>query len=100
VVTDFELARREWRLVDLIIVLSRISFDRGQAFLAGYREQAAIPADEWRYLSDVWQHYRLTGAIHSWHNHLIHGGEQRLATARARVAEAEWARAQVAWPWR
>jgi Ser/Thr protein kinase RdoA (MazF antagonist) len=100
VVTDFELARREWRLVDLVIVLSRIRFDRAQAFVAGYRAQADISDDEWRHLSDVWQYYRLTGAVQSWDNHFTHGGEQRLATAHARIAEAEWARAHVGSRWR
>jgi Ser/Thr protein kinase RdoA (MazF antagonist) len=100
VVTDFELARRDWRLIDLIIVLSRIPIDRGQSFVAGYRQREAIADDEWRHLSDVWQHYKLTGAIRSWHNHFTHGGEQRLATARARVAEADRVAAQAVSPWR
>jgi Ser/Thr protein kinase RdoA (MazF antagonist) len=99
VVTDFELARREWRLVDLVIVLSRIRLDRARAFVAGYRAQADIPAREWRHLSDVWQYYRLSGAVQSWDNHFTHGGEQRLATAHARVAEAQWARAHVGSLW-
>jgi Ser/Thr protein kinase RdoA (MazF antagonist) len=100
VVTDFELARREWRLVDLVIVLSRIRFDRAQAFIAGYRAHADVPADEWWHLSDVWQYYRLCGAVRSWDNHFTHGGEQRMATACARVAEAEWAREHVMSLWR
>jgi Ser/Thr protein kinase RdoA (MazF antagonist)/thymidylate kinase len=100
VVGDFELARREWRLIDLIIVLSRMPIGHGRTFIDAYRRASAIPADEWSNLADVWQYYRLTGAVQSWHNHFVHGGAQRLATARARVDEAEWARTQLVSLWR
>jgi Ser/Thr protein kinase RdoA (MazF antagonist) len=99
VVTDFELARRELRLIDLVIVLSRVATEHGAAFLDGYREQTSIADEEWAQLANVWQYYRLTGAIQSWRNHSTHGGDGRLATARRRVAEAEWAATQVAPRW-
>ena len=99
VVTDFELARREWRLVDLVIVLSRIPRNDGRAFLRGYRQKAAIPAPEWRHLPDVWQYYLLTGAVQSWHNHFVHGGEQRLTTAHDRLEQAQRAREKMASQW-
>ncbi len=99
VVTDFELARRELRLIDLIIVLSRVTHSSGKAFLAAYRQSGDVADAEWRRLPDVWRYYRLTGAIESWHNHIVHGGVGRLVTARRRVAEAEWAAAGVASRW-
>jgi Ser/Thr protein kinase RdoA (MazF antagonist) len=88
-VLDFELARLEWRLVDLAIVLSRLGVAQGRAFLAGYRGVYDIPSDEWRFLPDVWRFYRLCGAIRSWHKFTSLGGHNRLRTARSRVEEAD-----------
>jgi Ser/Thr protein kinase RdoA (MazF antagonist) len=88
-VLDFELARMEWRMVDLAVVLSRVDVTSGRAFLAGYRALAPIPADEWRLLPDVWRFYRLCGAIRSWHTSAMRGGDERLSTARTRVEEAD-----------
>lgn len=95
VITDLELARREWRLVDLVIVLSRISADGARAFLGGYRQEASIPAAEWRHFADVWQYYRLTGAVRSWRNYFLYGGERRLVSALARVREADRCREEL-----
>lgn len=99
VVTDFELARRELRLIDLIIVLSRTPRGDAEAFLSAYLDEASVSADEWRELTNVWRYYRLTGAIQSWSNHFAHGGVERLRTARARIAEAEWAQTEVVRRW-
>jgi Ser/Thr protein kinase RdoA (MazF antagonist) len=88
-VLDFELARLEWRLVDLAIVLSRVGVAQGRAFLAGYRAVHPIPSEEWRLLPDVWRFYRLCGAIRSWHKFTTLGGDNRLRTARSRVEEAD-----------
>ena len=100
VVSDLELTRSEWRLVDLVIVLARLPFDLARELVDGYRREVAIPMEEWRHLADVWQYHRLTGAIHSWRNHFLYGGDQRLAAAHARVREADWARREVASLWR
>lgn len=99
VVTDFELARRELRLIDLIIVLSRAPRGDAEAFLSAYLDEASVSADEWRELTNVWRYYRLTGAVQSWSNHFAHGGVERLRTARARIAEAEWAQTEVVGRW-
>lgn len=99
VVTDFELARRELRLIDLIIVLSRTPRADAEAFLSAYRAELPVPAEEWHELTNVWRYYRLTGAVQSWSNHFVHGGVERLRTARARIAEAEWAQTEVIRRW-
>lgn len=88
VVTDFELARRDWRLIDLVVVLSRMRPDDGKAFVDAYGHRTTISDHEWRHLPDVWEYYRLTGAIRSWHGYLLHGGPQRVSNAVARLAEA------------
>jgi Ser/Thr protein kinase RdoA (MazF antagonist) len=99
VVTDFELARRELRLIDLVIVLSRTPHKDAEAFLSAYIDETSVSSDEWRQLANVWRYYRLTGAVQSWSNHFAHGGVDRLRTARARLAEAEWAETEVVRRW-
>jgi len=86
---DFELARLDWRLIDLVAVLSRISPRCGKAFLDGYDAVSGTSGEERRFLSEVWQHYRLCGAVGSWSTYARFGDERRLLTARRRVEEAD-----------
>jgi Ser/Thr protein kinase RdoA (MazF antagonist) len=86
---DFELARLDWRLIDIVTVLSRVQGRLAGAFLEGYEDVAGPPGDEWRFLSDVWQFYRLSGAVQSWFTYARFGDARRLATARRRVEEAD-----------
>ena len=89
VLTDFELSRIEWRLIDIAIVLSRTDERAGRAFIDGY--DAALPdrLGEREHLLDVWEHYRLCGAVQSWATFARLGDPRRLATARSRVEEAD-----------
>jgi Ser/Thr protein kinase RdoA (MazF antagonist) len=89
VVHDFELARIEWRVVDVIIVLSRLGEERGREFLTAYRAASDLTPGELRHLDEVWQYYRLRGAVQSWNSFLELGGMRRLETARRRVEEAD-----------
>jgi Ser/Thr protein kinase RdoA (MazF antagonist) len=87
---DFELARSDWRLIDIVTVLSRVEARRlARSFLDGYEAVAGPPGDEWRFLPDVWQFYRLSGAVQSWFTYARLGDARRLATARERVEEAD-----------
>jgi Ser/Thr protein kinase RdoA (MazF antagonist) len=86
---DLELARLDPLLIDVVIVLSRSSPRRGRAFLEGYRSVRELGSADWNALPDLWQHYRLCGAVRSWQNFRDQGGERRLAAARQRVEEAE-----------
>jgi len=88
---DFELARIEWRLIDLVGVLSRHDFVEGRIFMEAYRSEYDLNPDEWRYLPQVWQYYRLQGAVQYWHNYFEMGGIHRLAAARDRIKQADWA---------
>lgn len=88
---DFELARLEWRLIDLVIVLSRLDFARSRDFMAAYGAEYPLTADEWRLLPQVWQYYHLSGAVQYWHNHFEMNGRSRLAAAQQRIMQADWA---------
>jgi Ser/Thr protein kinase RdoA (MazF antagonist) len=98
-VHDLELARVEPLLVDVIVVLSRSSRRCGRAFLEGYRSIRSIPSADWDALPDLWQHYRLSGAVRSWRNFRDQGGLRRLATARHRVEESARIAAQGVGAW-
>ncbi len=79
---DFELARRDRRLVDLAILQSRIRPDHFQAFVEGYRSVAPVDISG---LTDVSRYHHLTGAVRSWTNYVEHGEDRRLRTAQARA---------------
>jgi len=84
VVHDFELARRDWRLVDLAITVARLRPPAASSFLAAYRNHAAIDESEWREFPTVWRHYHLVGAIQGLATFMDHGGDHRLAAAKLR----------------
>lgn len=90
-VHDFELARLEWRLIDLVLVLSRLPFARSPYFMAAYQTAYPLSSDEWHFLPQVWQFYKLQGAVQSWYTFFERGGSARLASARERVQQADWA---------
>jgi Ser/Thr protein kinase RdoA (MazF antagonist) len=100
VLHDLELARRAWRLVDLVIVLSRLSGNGARAFIGGYDSQAHLPGSELLHLAEVWEYYHLTGAIRSWSNYTRCGGAQRLVTASQRLSRAQRAPGEALAPWR
>lgn len=95
-VHDFELARLEWRLTDLVTVLSRFEFDRSQPFMAAYQTEYPLSKEEWHFLPQVWQFYKLQGAIQYWNTFCEIGGAHRLASARKRFNQADWAAAHKA----
>jgi Ser/Thr protein kinase RdoA (MazF antagonist) len=88
VVHDFELARRDWRLVDLAITVARLRPPAATSFLAAYRTHAGIDDAEWRLFPTVWRHYHLIGAIQGLYTFMEHGGDHRLAAARLRHSNA------------
>ena len=98
-VLDFELARVDWRLVDLVRVLSRQKRYAGRAFISGYRETSDMKADEFRLLPEVWELYRLFGAIRSWQMGHDLGDSRRIATAKRRFEEADWISVNRLGPW-
>ncbi len=99
-VHDFELSRVEWRLVDLVTVLSRLDYRKCRVFMSAYQEAYSLTPEEWQYLPLVWQYYRLRGSVQSWNNYFEVGNRSRLVTARERVIEAEQVPAYKTWLWK
>jgi Ser/Thr protein kinase RdoA (MazF antagonist) len=88
VVHDFELARYDWRLLDLVIASLRLRPELQAALIAGYRTGSDIADVELRLLPWLWRYHLLSGAVRSWHVYGELGSPARLATARARLLRA------------
>ncbi len=101
---DFELARLEWRLSDLVSCLSKLRYGEGRHdfqsmrwFMTGYEAEYPIPEAEWRLFPQVWQYYRLMGAVQYWNSYFQTGGPARkLRSAAGSIAHAAWAQAHPA----
>ncbi len=89
VVHDFELARLDRRLLDLVIASVRLMPENHAVFLSGYREEHELPETELALLPALWRFHLLSGAIRSWHGYTVFGGTDRLLTARSRIAAVE-----------
>ncbi|MGE5073591.1 MAG: phosphotransferase enzyme family protein [Anaerolineae bacterium] len=98
---DFELARLEWRLSDLVSCLSRFrirtgayDLDRMGTFLEAYGAEFPIPDEEWRWFPEVWSYYKLTNAVQYWSAYFVANGlVKKLALAREAVEQADWLKA-------
>lgn len=88
VVHDFELARVDLRMTDLVGGVSRWRPEACLAYIEGYRASRPGAAADIAALPVVWEQVRLTGAIQSWHTYRLQGGPDRLETARQRMDEA------------
>jgi hypothetical protein len=88
-VHDFELARRDWRLVDVVETISPMPPEQARHLLDGYRFEAGGEPQDWRRLTEMWEYHRLGGAVRSWQSYAERGDPGRLAAARVRVEEAD-----------
>lgn len=96
---DYELARLEWRLSDLVSCLSRLRSRDGayddesiRKFLSGYQRRFPIPPDELDALPVVWQFYKLKSAIQYWYSFMqTNGPTRKLHSAKDAVFQARWA---------
>ena len=89
-VLDIDLARLEWRLREIVMVIGRIGVERSQVFLPAYQEICPLTDDEWEALPQVWQLRNLEGAVQNWNTYFEQGIEKNLAAARARIAQADF----------
>jgi Ser/Thr protein kinase RdoA (MazF antagonist) len=94
---DFELARLDWRVNDLISVLGKYRYSNGdhdhesmEAFLAAYRTEFPLVPDEQRLFPEAWRLYKLRAAIQYWRSYFETGGPVRkLESAVDSIAQAE-----------
>lgn len=96
---DFELARLEWRLSDLVSCLSRLRYGKGPYdyesigwFMEAYTTVFPLGADEWQHFPQVWRFYRLQAAVQYWSSYFeTNGPTRKLISARDAVTQADWA---------
>lgn len=101
VVHDLELARVDWRGIDLVSALGRLPPDVRPAFLAGYLSRSGEPAGRMMSMLPImWQHTRLCGGVQAWHRYVESGDQSRLDLARARITEAFDVDERGVAPWR
>jgi Ser/Thr protein kinase RdoA (MazF antagonist) len=90
--TDFELARLEWRLSDLVLLIPRFRDDGLRCFMAAYQAEFPLSSDEWHFLPDVWKFRKLQGAVQAWSTYFESGGaSHKLLSARKNIDQANWA---------
>lgn len=97
VVLDWELARLDWRLVDLATALfffahTRFGFSFGKAqwFVHAYCRACAVDEDELRWLPPVWQFITLRRVIVCWQRFAQTPDHRWLAEAHTKLALAQW----------
>jgi Ser/Thr protein kinase RdoA (MazF antagonist) len=99
---DFELARLEWRLSDLVSCLSRFRFGKVKGiaydfqsirwFMEGYCAEFPLDEVEWQHFPQVWAFYRLQSAVQYWNSYFETGGPMRkLLSARDAIDQFAWA---------
>ena len=96
VVHDFELARRDRRMVDVAAVISRLAPPLRSVFEGAYRSASDVDRSEWDALALIWEEYRLRGAVRSWRNAIDSRSRIRMETAVRRVREADAVRSMQA----
>ncbi len=103
VTIDFELARIEWRLSDLVSCLSRFrtsgsdeldyDFESIGWFMQAYESVFPLTPEEWRLFSQVWAFYRLQSAVQYWNSYFeTNGPVRKLLSAQDAMGQVEWAK--------
>jgi Ser/Thr protein kinase RdoA (MazF antagonist) len=98
---DFELARLDWRLSDVVSVVGKFRYvsqrydmESITHFLRAYQREFPIPDEEWQWLPLVWKYYKLTKAVQYWISFFeTNGPARKLFSARDEILQADWAQA-------
>ncbi|MBI5298452.1 MAG: phosphotransferase [Chloroflexi bacterium] len=95
---DFELARLEWRLSDLVSCLSKLRNSMGEhdmesitQLLGAYQREFPISDQEWQWFPQVWKYYKLAKAVQYWSSYFeTDGPAHKLYLAHDAVNQAGW----------
>ena len=96
---DYELSRIEWRLVDLISVVSKFRYKDGSydfesitRFMRAYQNEYPISEEEWLNFPLVWKFYKLMKAVQYWNSYFeTNGPVRKLISSRDEIGQASWA---------
>lgn len=95
---DFELARLEWRLSDLVSCISKLrnrsgnhDMDSVMEMVTAYHDEFPIDNEEWQWFPLVWKHYKMAKAVQYWSSYFeTNGPLHKLALARDAVHQSGW----------
>jgi len=96
---DYELSRLEWRMSDLVSVVSKFRYKDGSydfesitRFMHAYQTEYPIATDEWQHFPQVWKFYKLMKAVQYWSSYFeTNGPVRKLLSSRDEVGQASWA---------
>jgi len=96
---DYELSRLEWRLSDLVSVVSKFRYKDGSydfesisRFMHAYQAEFPITNDEWEHFPLVWKYYKLMKAVQYWSSYFeTNGPARKLKSSRDEIECSSWA---------
>jgi Ser/Thr protein kinase RdoA (MazF antagonist) len=98
VVIDFEIARLDWRLTELVDALWRFGEDRFlgfridkmKVFLDAYQTHLPLASQELRFLPAVWKYLHIRRFIVNWHRYCSTLADRSLARAQMHLKLIDW----------
>jgi len=98
VIIDFEIARFDWRLVDIIDGLRSFCMNRKgyychnkiRTFLSNYQAQVPLTSAELKFFPSVWKLMQAWGCIFSWYQHSSIGSKGALIRACQKLKDLDW----------
>jgi Ser/Thr protein kinase RdoA (MazF antagonist) len=96
---DYELSRLEWRMSDLVSVVSKFRYKDGSydyesitQFMHAYQAEYPITDVEWEHFPLVWKYYKLMKAVQYWKSYFeTNGPVRKLKSSRDEIERASWA---------
>jgi Ser/Thr protein kinase RdoA (MazF antagonist) len=100
VIIDFEMARMEWRLVDIARTLYSFcgndvqsSIDKMKIFIRGYQSCVCLTENEFNFFPLVWEYLNIKGYILAWYNYSLKTKHSDLKKAHHSFKRWEWMQA-------
>lgn len=98
VIIDFEIARLDWRLVDIINgwqgfckTRSGYSPNKMRVFLYSYQTHMPLTATELEFIPAVWKFLQIRECIHYWYEYSLTGGDKMLLVRACQsLKELDW----------
>jgi glycosyltransferase involved in cell wall biosynthesis/Ser/Thr protein kinase RdoA (MazF antagonist) len=95
---DFEVARLDWRIDDLVSALGKFRYRGGhydsesmRTFITSYAANFPLTEGEVQLLPDVWRFHKLQAAVQYWNSYFETSGPVRkLASALDALDQAQW----------
>ena len=98
IVIDFEIARFDWRVIDIIDGFGnfckdrkgRYSFRKMKLFYGAYQSNNLLNENECHYIVDIWKLMLVWSCIWFWHDHCKTGAKNTINIACNKLKYLEW----------